>query len=251
MNPNFIFVAYHYEFKHRFSNVSFMAEKSNTKLDNIINVNTKELDEIIKYLELTPELEDELLDKNYIRISEHNNETENIKKIKKIIRRLSTYSNDLAGTPMYMQQEKNKLLAMVTSQTILSNTVWRWFITHTPKDLYESKLFDIILKDELLNKPDIYKEFKDIEKYTDTLTLIERNKLLVSHPCLMIRLFKIKQNCIWKYILSGDSKPLGKINEFWIRSEVSIYYNYNIINNYYKLYYYFHYYLVSRSWNTT
>ena len=46
-NPNFIFVAYHYEFKHRFSNVSFMAEKPNNKLNDIMNVNRKELDEII------------------------------------------------------------------------------------------------------------------------------------------------------------------------------------------------------------
>jgi hypothetical protein len=61
-----------------------------------------------------------------------------------------------------MDQERKKLLSMITSQTILSEGSWRYFITHTPKDIYDSKLFDIILKDNLIFESDKYKSIKDI-----------------------------------------------------------------------------------------
>ena len=36
----------------------------------------------------------------------------------------------------------------------------------------------------------------------------------------MARLFDIKQECIWKYLLMGEAQPFGPIKDFWRRDEV-------------------------------
>ena len=36
----------------------------------------------------------------------------------------------------------------------------------------------------------------------------------------MARLFDIKQECIWKYLLMGEAQPFGPITDFWRRVEV-------------------------------
>ena len=223
-DPNFIFLSYNYEMKKRFTSVAFTAQKEDSVIqsEKVINITPDEFKEIIEYLEINPAEQDEIFDSNIVNISENvkSNEYLNLKKIKNIIRRLSPYSVDLPGTPMFMNQERKKLLAMITSQTILSEGSWRYFITHTPKDIYDSKLFDILMKDYLFIKPEIYKNLEDIKGLVDDLSKSQREQMLIKHPCLAARLFRIKQNCIWKYILKGEGDPLGKINEYWIRTEV-------------------------------
>ena len=52
-------------------------------------------------------------------------------------------------------------------------------------------------------EPDVFKSIKDIEQLTNQLTKLEREKLLVSHPCLSARLFKIKQKIkIWFAVIN-------------------------------------------------
>ena len=221
-NPHFIFVAYNYEMKRRFVNVSFTAEKTDSKVENVINITKDEMKEIVDYLQLNEEEEAKLLEQNLININDdiNSNHIENLKKIKRIVKRLSTYSNDLPGTPPYMIQQRNKLLAMVTSSSILNNSSWRYFVTHTPKDQYESKLFDIINKDKLYTDTDNYSNMNDIKQFTDNMSLIERNKILINNPALSVRLFKIKQKCLWKYVLNGSNSPLGLISDSWSHTEV-------------------------------
>ena len=211
-NPNFIFLAYNAEMKRRFSNLVFTA--SDNKSDNVksnshsLNLTIGEIDMIIDYFKFNPEQELSMLENNVFISSEDKlfNESETLKKIKGIIRRLSIYSSDLPGTPNYMIQERNKLLAMITSSTIINNGCWRFFLTMTPKDLYDHNLYDIIMNNDF--------------ELSDKLTLEERNVLLKQHPCLAARLFKIKQDLIWKYILNGSNKPLGEIIESWRHMEV-------------------------------
>jgi len=220
-NPNFIFLAYNAEMKRRFSNLAFTASDNKSETakpgSNSLNLTVGEIDMLIEYFKFNPEQELSMLQNNVFISSEDKsfNDSETLKKIKSIIRRLSIYSNDLPGTPNYMIQERNKLLAMITSSTILNEGCWRFFVTMTPKDLYDHNLYDILMN-------------KNFE-LSDKLTLEERNDLLKLHPCLAARLFKIKQDLIWKYILNGTNKPLGDIMESWRHMEV-IYYNYfNII----------------------
>jgi hypothetical protein len=211
-NPNFIFLVYNTEMKRRFSNLVFTASDNKSEIfksgSNSLNLTVGEIDMLINYFKFNPEQEQSMLENNVFICNEDKkfNELETLKKIKNIIRRLSIYSNDLPGTPNYMIQERNKLLAMITSFTILNNGCWRFFLTMTPKDLYDHNLYDIVMKNDF--------------KKSDKLNLEERNDILKLHPCLAARLFKIKQDLIWKYILNGTNKPLGDIIESWRHMEV-------------------------------
>jgi hypothetical protein len=215
-NPNFIFLAYNAEMKRRFSNLAFTASDNKSETakpgSNSLNLTVGEIDMLIEYFKFNPEQEKSMLEnKVFISCEDKSfNDSETLKKIKSIIGRLSIYSNDLPGTPNYMIQERNKLLAMITSSTIINDGCWRFFVTMTPKDLYDHNLYDIIVNYDL-----------DI---SNKLTLEKRNDLLKLHPCLAARLFKIKQDLIWKYILNGTNKPLGDIIEFWRHMEVIYYY---------------------------
>jgi len=221
-NPNFIFVAYSYEFKKRFNNIAFVADKDININETLFNITSTQLDEVIKYLDLNPNGETNLIDSNIINVSNDNkdNNIKNLDIIKKIIKRLSVFSQNLPGSPMNMLNERNKLLSMISSSLISEESCWRFFITLTPKDLYESKLFDIILKE--VNSNNEYIE--ETENLTDNLNLEQRKKLLIKHPALSIRLFKIKQDLIWKYILQGKNNPLGIIKEYWRHMEVLVYF---------------------------
>jgi hypothetical protein len=47
-----------------------------------------------------------------------------------------------------------------------------------------------------------------------------RMNLLRSHPATVARLFDYKQDCMWKYLVMGESKPFGEVTDFWRRVEV-------------------------------
>ena len=51
-------------------------------------------------------------------------------------------------------------------------------------------------------------------------------ELLRSHPAILARLFDIKQECIWKYLLMGESQPFGPITDYWRRVEVLFCFSY-------------------------
>ena len=115
-NPNFIFVTYNYEMKKKFTNVAFTAEKADNDVSGVVNITSEELKEMINYLNLNQDEEEALMDQNLLNVVDNQaiNELENIKKIKKLIKRLSPYSNELPGTAPYMVQQRNKLLAMIS-----------------------------------------------------------------------------------------------------------------------------------------
>ena len=211
-NPIFIFLAYNSEMKKRFSNLVYTTSNKissqSTLNNNSLNLTIAEIDLLINYFEVNPEQEKSLLENNVFISSDDTNYnySETLKKIKSLIRRMSIYSKDLPGTPNYMIQERNKLLAMINSSTILNDGCWRFFVSMTPKDLYDHNLYDIVMNHDF--------------EASDKLTLLERNNILKKHPCLAARLFKIKQDLIWKCIFNGKNQPLGKINESWRHMEV-------------------------------
>lgn len=45
--------------------------------------------------------------------------------------------------------------------------------------------------------------------------------LLRGHPALAARLFDIKQDCLWQYIILGEAKPFGTVTDYWRRVEVA------------------------------
>jgi hypothetical protein len=70
-------------------------------------------------------------------------------KIRQLISRLVPYSQALKGSQTYIANERKKLFGMVCSPLITSEGTWRWFLTLSPADVYDSKIFDILIDDDL------------------------------------------------------------------------------------------------------
>lgn len=69
--------------------------------------------------------------------------------IRKLISRLVPYSGCLQGTKTHIMYERAKLLAILPSPLITAENVWRYFITFAPADVYEPRLFDITIDEEI------------------------------------------------------------------------------------------------------
>ena len=80
---------------------------------------------------------------------------------------------------------------MLASPVVQADGIWRWFVTFSPADIYEPKLYEILTD-------------KNKEKMKE-LSKDERKKLLSDHPALAARLFHLKQECIWECILQGKN----------------------------------------------
>jgi hypothetical protein len=74
-------------------------------------------------------------------------------KIRRLINRLVPYSEALKGSQTYIANERKKLLSMVSSPLITHEASWRWFLTCAPADVYDHKIFDILIDDIIDNQP--------------------------------------------------------------------------------------------------
>ena len=100
-----------------------------------------------------------------------------------------------------MQNERCKLMAMLASPDIASEGIWRWFLTVTPNDIYDSRLYEILA---LTDNGEVSWSSDDRANLAKQMTEKERKKLLVNHPALAARLFDIKLKCIFDCILLGN-----------------------------------------------
>jgi hypothetical protein len=133
--------------------------------------------------------------------------------IKKCINRMVPYSQSLKGTPLNIQYERNKLMAMINSPVVAtSETCWMWFVTLSPADSYDSRLFEIVAKDYESDWSIRTQAVKDMD-------LEQREQFLKNHPALSARLFDLKQKCFWDYVVKGTARPLGEITDTWRRIE--------------------------------
>jgi hypothetical protein len=73
-------------------------------------------------------------------------------KIRQLISRLVPYSQALKGSQTYIANERKKLFGMVCSPLITSEGTWRWFLTLSPADVYDTKIFDILIDEDLINE---------------------------------------------------------------------------------------------------
>ena len=129
--------------------------------------------------------------------------------IQRIVNSMVPYGSIISGTPLHMALERKKLLAQISSQTVLAEGIWRWFITMAPADVYDSKLYDIATN-HLSNNMDI----------VDRMDKLDRTEMLRNHPALSARLFDIKQDAIWEKLIGGETQPFGQVLDFWRRVEV-------------------------------
>ena len=148
----------------------------------------------------TKDVDSNIISSEYIDSSE-TTKTMSKEEIKKSLKRLSVYSKCLKGTSLYMQNERCKLMAMLASPDIASEGIWRWFLTITPNDIYDSRLYEILAT---TNEGEITWNNDNRTILAKSMTEEERKELLVKHPALAARLFDIKLKCIFDCILLGN-----------------------------------------------
>jgi hypothetical protein len=116
-----------------------------------------------------------------------------------------------------MQNERCKLMAMLASPDVTSAGIWRWFLTITPNDIYDSRLYEILAAEQDVLWDSCYRALQ-----AKVMGKEDRKKLLTDHPALAARLFDIKLKCIFDCILLGKDKPLGEIVDFFKRIEFQL-----------------------------
>jgi Helitron helicase-like domain at N-terminus len=234
--PSFYFAVYHYVTRYRVQGMTYVAQ--NGRLDSLndevedLSVNgltqiIEELQELQENVSLDPEIistindtiesltttsgniEDTVTntntntsstnDPNISTNSQSSRKTLSKQEIKHYLNRLSVYAKILKGTSLYIQNERNKLMAMLASQDITSEGVWRWFLTITPNDLYDSRFYEI-LAGQGMSWEDNSRAYS-----AKQFPLEKRKEILVNHPALAARLFDIKLKCIFEHVLKGSS----------------------------------------------
>jgi hypothetical protein len=126
--------------------------------------------------------------------------------VKRLLQKLVPYSKDLPGSPTYFAWERKKLLSMLTSNVVLSEGSWRWFLTSSPAEVYDPYLYKIVAE-------------HDDPQQDVILSKSKRLEILRSHPALSCRLFDIKQDILWENVIMGKHNPLGKVTDYWRRTE--------------------------------
>jgi len=156
-NPSYIFVSYALEMSKRIGGVTFQAQRSHLDdepTESDVEPTVAEMTEVCQFLKENnlSDLEGESF---HIRSAASSTTvaSEDVgKTIKKLIARMVPYSESLKGTPMYIANEKNKLMSMITSPIINAEGSWRWFFTQAPADLYDPLLFNICADDLPINE---------------------------------------------------------------------------------------------------
>ena len=241
--PSFYFGALHYMMRKKIQGIAYMAQ--NTSYDNMSSpkeeLSAGTLKQICDLLEKNIPINDEVIE-NILPTSEvniqssstsnpSNNSTESVSdnlptmskdELKRYLKRLSVYSKTLKGTSLYMQNERCKLMAMLASPAVISEGTWRWFLTLTPNDIYDPRLYEILASDDSNNLTWSAEDIKKRRELVKAMSLEDRKNLLSKSPALIARLFEIKIKCIFDNILLGKDEPLGKIIDYFIRTEFQL-----------------------------
>jgi hypothetical protein len=233
-SASYIFTNYCLEIRDRIRGVTYIAQRESKD-----DITVQDMNDIIAYFKDNLSADAPVLPNDLDSVLTTNNEPYTRKEIQKLIQRLVPYSQTLKGTSMHIQQERKKLLSMLSSPIVTSSGKdWRWFLTYAPADVYDNRLFEILIEtliDEQLGTEDEKSTTQTLSEYLlksgrygpkhqihtrKHLNKEDRILLLRRHPALAARLFDLKQKCIWKCILEGNDAPLGKISDFWRRIEV-------------------------------
>ena len=145
-------------------------------------------------------------------------ETE-FEKLVQLTKRLIPFAKQAQGTPMHINYERKNMLTMLTNPYVTDVASWRWFLTFAYADLYDSRLYEIVLNFvDSAGRNDWARRSEKVK----FMSKKERKRHLKNHPALVARLFNAKQFCIWKYILAGIDMPFGQLLDFLRRVEVNL-----------------------------
>ena len=204
------------------ASVSSTEQASNGTLPNSSSASSSSSSSSAENMNNAPPSTDNVPTMNNAPSSTDNVPTMSKEELKWYLKRLSVYSKNLKGTSLYMQNERCKLMAMLASPAIVSEGTWRWFLTLTPNDIYDSRLYEILAADynnKLTWSADDFRKRRVIVK---SMSLEDRKVLLSKSPALVARLFEIKIKCIFDNILLGKDQPLGEIIDYFRRTEFQL-----------------------------
>ena len=229
--PNFYFSVYHYESRRKVGGIAY--EAKNEHLDTVDPILTADkLRQVMSQVESDDQHNSEETvaeSSSFNNTTSVNNNNTNAatsfdetiptemtkEEFNRCVNRMSVYGKSLPGTPLHMKNERNNLMSMLQAPTVQADGIWRWFITFSPADIYEPRLFEILLG----NKENDHLDWSERIVEAAKLSKEERIEQLQNHPALAARLFHLKQKCIWDYIINGKDKPLGEMVDFFRRIE--------------------------------
>ena len=217
--PNYYFAALHYESRRKISGVSSQAQ--NSKYDGLTEeghiFTAENLKRMISYSEevtssahlslLTSPLMSESLNldssnsSSSLPTSETPASSTKLPKMTKeefefYSKRLAVYGKSLPGTELHMKNERNNLMSMLASPSVEEDGIWRWFLTFSPADLYDPRLYEVLAAtdDDFLNWDERKVKAREMSKE-------QRAELLSLHPALAARMFELVQQAIWDCII--------------------------------------------------
>ena len=259
--PNYYFAALHYESRRRISGVSSQAQ--NSKFDKISDegdiftadnlsrmisyfndVTSSEPLQISESLNLDSIVHSSLPTPEVVTLNEINSDetlasSTKLPKMTKeefehYSKRLGVYGKSLPGTALHMKNERNNLMSMLASPSVEEDGIWRWFVTFSPADLFDPRLYEVLAAtdEEFLSWESRKVKAREMSKET-------RMELLSLHPALAARLFDMFHETLWecvigKYfisfttlsltcifinVLEGENSPLGVVVDFFRRVE--------------------------------
>jgi hypothetical protein len=259
----FIFMAYFYEMRRKIGGVAVTADANQQKTtatttssseppitqDTDITYTAGDMTQMITFLKEHPNDDDieNLIDneENPLPPSDEGGIARSLLsdeailvKLRHFLRRVIPYCTSLPGSPMFIAEARKKLYAILQSNVIRNEACWRWFITFSPADVYDSKFFEIMFNPtvEQINETVISSSSSQAQltsniresgaiktlrvNFSQNLVKEQRLSMIKSHPALQCRLFDTKIDCVLNSILCGTAKPLGEIVDHWLRSEV-------------------------------
>ena len=137
-SSKFIFTLYNMEMKRKIGGVAYIAQKKNldgSDVDSEVAPSIGEINSLLEYLRIPPSISG----------SGTSAQIHDEREMQQLIKRLIPYSQSLQGTPTHIAYERVKLMAMIPSPIINKIGAWRLFLTLSPADKYENRLFELVL----------------------------------------------------------------------------------------------------------
>lgn len=140
--------------------------------------------------------------------------------VRKMFARMLPFARSIPGTPLHIKNERNKLLSIISSHTVKSEGHVAWFCSFASAEPFHDDLFRIV---EGKNNP-IFEGCREehraeVLRVVELYTKAERTRTLGEHPALAVRLYQLKMEGLWKYVIQGEHKPCGEVMDIWRRIE--------------------------------
>jgi hypothetical protein len=125
------------------------------------------------------------------------------KEMENILKTIISHGKNMKTSFMYIKNERRKLLARLSSP-VMSDPVW--FVTLSSADLYWPEFWKAIYPESTMEE-------------CKSFSYEERQKSLRDNPAMACRMFRSRIDNILKYIIKGDSHPIGYLVDWWFRIE--------------------------------